>query len=208
MAEVTTTQTLEPVIAPFITRGNLRDQNSGIPWGQASHVSSFSVPAVGSGDTGKLLVYLNLPNNYWAELAAFHIDQRATSEPEWNAGVLRVNYTGENSLSPGYSSTDLYFPLATTGNASIGSDQYKTITVGNVSQEGANQGGMSVYDVNSPSKYLVKSKLHEPSGGIEEQPLVTMYNNTTGVHATVFKLAIVWKLYDLSQGNHPWLRTR
>ena len=201
MAEVTTTETLDPVIAPFVTRGSLNNANSGIPWGQASHVSSFTAPAVGSGDTGKLLIYLNLPENYWAQLAAFHIDQRATSEPEWNAGVMRLNYTGENSLSPNYSSTDVYYPLATTGNASIGSDQYKTITVGNVSQEGSNQGGMSVYDINSPSKLLIKSK------GSTERPLISLYNNTTGVHTTVFKLVCVWKLYDLAQGNHPWLTT-
>ena len=89
MSEVLTTEIVEPVISPFTTvTSSLRD-STGVPWGQASHVGEFDVAAVGSGDTGKLIIRLRIPANYYCQLAGFHIDTRQTSEPK-NLESLRT----------------------------------------------------------------------------------------------------------------------
>ena len=196
MAEVHTVKEIKPLVAPFDT-SRIRDiDNSGVPWGQLSHTSQFDVPAVGSGDTGKLTCYMLVPNNYWLKLAGFHVDMRSTSTPEWNEGIFVNFFTGQNSLSSGYSYQKIAFPTAVTSEASIGSNQYK-----NVSIASGSSGGMSAYDVNSPTNYLFK-------GVIDEAyvcPQFQLYNTTTGVHTTTFRVSTIWKMYDLSQGNHPWL---
>ena len=129
MAEILTTQIVDPVISPFTTVTSPLRDNTGVPWGQASHVGQFDVPSVSSGDTGKLIMRLRIPANYYVQLAGFHIDTRATSEPKWEEGIFQNHFNGSNSLSPGYSVQEVNFPLAVTSNAGIGSDQYKNVAI-------------------------------------------------------------------------------
>ncbi len=95
MAEITTTQTLNPTVAPFTVMA--RRENTNIPWGVCSHTGAFTAPQVGVGDTGKVVINLLLPRNYWFELAGFHIDMSSTSAPNWDDGILRSFYTGQNA---------------------------------------------------------------------------------------------------------------
>jgi hypothetical protein len=197
MAEVLTTQIIEPVIAPFTTVTSPLRDNTGVPWGQASHVAQFDVPAVGSGDTGKLIIRFRIPANYYVELAGFHIDTKSTSTPKWDQGIMRTFFTGFNSLSPGYATQQLHFPLAVTSEASIGTNQYKNVGIANGSTD-----SISAYEVNSPVKYLFKG---DPADA-NVCPTIEMYNTTTGAHSTQFDIGLIWKMYDLGQQNHPWLR--
>ena len=199
MAEVLTTQVIEPVISPFTTVTSPLRENTGVPWGQASHVGQFDVAAVGSGDTGKLIMRLRIPANYYCQLAGFHIDIRQTSEPKFDQGVFLNYYTGENSLNPNYQTQELAFPLGVTSVASIGSDQYKN--VGIADQSAASVSG---YEINTPANYLFKGYV----GDVDTCPTIEMYCSATTVHAARFRFAITWKMYDLDQRNHPWLITK
>jgi len=203
MAEVLTTKVIEPVIAPFTTVTSPLRDNTGVPWGQASHVGEFDVAAVGAGDTGKLIMRLRIPANYYCQLAGFHIDTRQTSEPKWDSGIFENYYTGSNSLSPGYPVQEIAFPLGVTATASIGSNQYKNVGISDQSSLpwGTTGQSSSGYEINSPSNYLFKGYLGDP----DICPTVEMYQTATTVHATRFRFAITWKMYDLDQRNHPWL---
>ena len=189
MAEVTTTKTLQPAVAPFSVPG--RRENTNIPWGVLSHVTNFSAPQVGTGDTGKVNINLILPQNYWFQLSAFHIDMSSTSTPTWDDGVMRAYYTGSNALNPGFSQQEIYFPLAVTSEASIGTTQYKNVGV-------AAGGAQSAYDVNSPVNFIMTTN---PDANYYA---VQLYSNPNS-HATDFRVAISFKMYDISQNNHPWL---
>jgi len=196
MAEVLTTQVIEPVIAPFTTVTSPVRRNTAVPWGKASHVGEFDVAAVGSGDTGKLIMRLRIPANYLCQLNGFHIDTRQTSEPKWDQGIFLNYYTGQNSLSSGYATQEIGFPLAVTSVASIGSNQFKNVGIADGSSA-----SISGYEVNSPVNYLFKGD----ESDVDICPTIEMYQTATTVHATRFRFAITWKMFDLSQGNHPWL---
>ena len=192
MAEVTTTNTISPTVAPFQTMA--RRENTNIPWGVVSHVSAFQAPQVGAGDTGKVLINLLMPRNYWFQLAAFHIDVSSTSAPNWDDGVFRSFYTGFNSLNPDFTQQEIFFPLAITSEASIGTTQYKNVGV-------AAGGQQSAYDVNSPINFIQTSS---DSSDTAVNPQIQLYA-TPNSHAADFRVSIAFKMFDINQANHPWL---
>ena len=197
MAEVTTTEYIDPTIAPFSTVSDRVRANSSIPFGLMSHVSEFTAPAVGSGDTGKLIIRLRVPSNYWCQLEGFHVNQRATATPQWDTGIFSTFYTGQNSLSPDYQVQELDFPLAVTGTASIGTNQYVNVGI-------SNDGAQSAYQVNSPVNFMFKGY---PSDSAKV-PTIEMYNGTASSSSVLFRIGITWKLYDTAQMNHPWLPSK
>ncbi len=192
MAEVITTETIDPTVAPFQVMA--RRENTNIPWGVVSHVSSFQAPQVGAGDTGKVLINLLLPRNYWFQLAGFHIDVSSTSAPNWDDGVLRSFYTGLNALNPGFTQQEIFFPLAVTSEASIGTTQFKNVGV-------ASGGSQSAYDVNSPVNFLQTTS---DSSSTSVNPQVQLYA-TPNTHAADFRVSVIYKMFDINQANHPWL---
>ena len=192
MAEVVTTRAISPVVAPFTTTA--RRENTNIPWGVCSHVDQFQVAQVGAGDTGKVNIVLFLPQNYWFQLAGFHIDMSSTSAPTWNDGVLKSFYTGANALNPGFDQQEIFFPLAVTSEASIGTTQHKNVGV-------ASGGEQSAYDVNSPVNFLQTTPV---SGTTSKKPTITLYS-LANTHATDFRISIIFKMFDINQANHPWL---
>ena len=192
MTEVVTTQTINPTVAPFTV--SARRENTNIPWGVCSHTKTFQADQVGTGDTGKVLINLLLPQNYWFQLAGFHIDVASTSAPNWDAGVLRSFYTGFNSLNPDYEQTEIFFPLAVTSEASIGTTQYKNVGV-------AAGGDLSAYDVNSPVNFIQTSS---SSTDTAKNPQVQLYA-TPNSHAANFRVSVIFKMFDINQANHPWL---
>jgi len=192
MAEVTTTNTIDPTVAPFQVAA--RRENTNIPWGVVSHVSAFTAPQVGTGDTGKVLINLLLPRNYWFQLAGFHIDVSSTSAPNWDDGVLRSFYTGSNALNPSFAQQEIFFPLAVTSEASIGTTQYKNVGV-------AAGGAQSAYDVNSPINFLQTTS---DSSSTAVNPQVQLYA-TPNSHAANFRVSVIFKMFDINQANHPWL---
>lgn len=192
MAEVTTTNTIQPSVAPFSVMA--RRENTSIPWGVCSSVDSFSAPQVAAGDTGRVVINLMLPQNYWFQLAGFHIDMSSTSAPTWDDGVLRSFYTGSNALNPGFTQQEIFFPLAVTSEASIGTTQYKNVGV-------AAGGAQSAYDVNSPINFLQTTP---DSTDTATKPQVTLYSSPNS-HATTFRVSVIFKMYDINQANHPWL---
>jgi len=192
MAEVTTTNTIDPTVAPFQVAA--RRENTNIPWGVVSHVSAFTAPQVGTGDTGKVLINLLLPRNYWFQLAGFHIDVSSTSAPNWDDGVLRSFYTGSNALNPSFAQQEIFFPLAVTSEASIGTTQYKNVGV-------AAGGAQSAYDVNSPVNFLQTTS---DSSSTAVNPQVQLYA-TPNSHAANFRVSVIFKMFDINQANHPWL---
>lgn len=192
MAEVTTTRTINATVAPFSVTA--RRENTNIPWGVCSHVDSFQAAQVGTGDTGKVVINLMLPQNYWFQLAGFHIDMSSTSAPTWDDGILRAFYTGANALNPGFSQQEIYFPLAVTSEASIGTNQYKNVGV-------SSGGAQSAYDVNSPVNFLQTTP---DSTDVTTKPRVTLYSQPN-THATDFRVSIIFKMFDINQANHPWL---
>jgi len=193
MAEVTTQTSIQPLVAPFNTSGIRNISNSSVPFALCSHVKTFTVPAVGSGDSGKLLCTLVIPPNYLFQLSGFHIDQRATSEPKWDQGIFSIAYTGQNSFVPGYAQNTQNFPIAVTSNAGIGTNQYKNASI-------ASAGDNSAYNVNSPVNFLVSSDASNP-----QNVLISMYSTVSTAHAAEFNVAVNWKMFDISQGNHPFL---
>jgi len=192
MAEVVTTETLDPTVAPFTV--SARRENTNIPWGVCSHVGNFTAPQVGVGDTGKVVINLLLPRNYWFQLAGFHIDMSSTSAPNWDDGVLRSFYTGSNALNPNFTQQEIFFPLAVTSEASIGTTQYKNVGV-------AAGGDQSAYDVNSPVNFLQTSA---NSTSTSLNPQVQLYA-TPNAHAADFRVSVIFKMFDINQANHPWL---
>jgi len=192
MAEVTTTRTIDATVAPFSVMA--RRENTNIPWGVCSHVDNFSAAQVGTGDTGKVVINLLLPRNYWFQLAGFHIDMSSTSAPTWDDGILRAFYTGANALNPNFSQQEIFFPLAVTSEASIGTTQYKNVGV-------SSGGSQSAYDVNSPVNFLQTTP---DSTSATTKPQVTLYSNPNS-HATTFRVSIIFKMFDINQANHPWL---
>tara|TARA_R110000823_G_scaffold289916_1_gene408250 strand:- start:485 stop:1072 length:588 start_codon:yes stop_codon:yes gene_type:complete len=195
MAEVLTTETINATVAPFSVMG--RRENTSIPWGVCSFVSQFTAPQVAAGDTGKVVIDFMLPQNYWFELAGFHIDMAATSAPTWTDGVLRSFYTGANALNPGFTQQEIFFPLAVTSEASIGTTQHKNVGV-------SSGGSQSAYDVNSPVKYLQTTP---DSTLTATKPQVQLYS-VANAHATVFRVAVIYKMFDINQANHPWLSAK
>jgi hypothetical protein len=191
MAEVLTSRTIQPVVAPFTTMA--RRENTNIPWGVCSHVDSFTAPQVGTGDTGKVEITLALPRNFWFQLAGFHIDMSSTSAPTWDDGILKTFFTGSNALNPGFDVQTLFFPLAVTSEASIGTTQHKNVGV-------SSGGAQSAYDVNSPVNFLMTHKV-----GYDEQ--VQLYSNPN-THDTNFRVGIIFKMFDINQANHPWLTAK
>lgn len=190
MAEVVTNVTIQPTVAPFTV--SARRENTSIPWGVCSHVDEFTAPQVAAGDTGKVNIFLILPKNYWFQLGGFHIDMSSTSAPTWDDGVLRSFFTGSNALNPDFTQQELFFPLAVTSEASIGTTQYKNVGV-------SSGGSQSAYDVNSPVNFLMTAK-----GGTDRPPEVNLYSNPN-THATTFRVSIIFKMFDINQANHPWL---
>lgn len=195
MTEVTTSRGVSPKIAPFTTMA--RRENTNIPWGVCSHVDSFSAAQVGSGDTGKVIINCLVPQNYWFQLAGFHIDMSSTSAPTWDDGVLRSFYTGSNALNPGFEQQEIFFPLAVTSEASIGTTQYKNVGV-------SSGGSQSAYDVNSPVNFLQTTPT---TNDTDKTPQILLYSNPNS-HATTFRVAIIWKMFDINQANHPWLAAK
>lgn len=195
MAEVTTTRTINPTVAPFSVTA--RRENTNIPWGVCSHVDAFTAPQVGTGDTGKVVINLLLPRNYWFQLAGFHIDLSSTSTPNWDDGVLRSFYTGFNALNPDFTQQEIFFPLAITSNASIGSNQYKNVGV-------ASGGAQSAYDVNSPINYLQTTA---DSTDVTKNPQVQLYA-VPNSHDADFRVSVIFKMFDINQANHPWLSAK
>lgn len=191
MAEVLTIRAIQPVVAPFTV--SARRENTAIPWGVCSNVATFTAPQVAAGDTGKVEINLYVPQNYWFQLAGFHIDMSSTSAPTWDDGVLRSFYTGANALNPGFDQQEIFFPLAVTSEASIGTTQYKNVGV-------SSGGSQSAYDVNSPVNFLQTT----PDDQVVTKPQVTLYSNPNS-HATTFRVSIIWKMFDINQANHPWL---
>lgn len=194
MAEVTTTRAIQPTVAPFTVMA--RRENTNIPWGVCSHTDEFSAPQVAAGDTGKVDIYFMLPQNYWFQLAGFHIDMSSTSAPTWNDGVLKSFYTGENALNPGFEQQEIFFPLAVTSEASIGTTQYKNIGV-------SSGGSQSAYDVNSPVNFIQTT----PDSFTHRSPLVSLYS-LANTHATDFRVSVIFKMFDINQANHPWLSAK
>lgn len=190
MAEVVTNVTIQPTVAPFTV--SARRENTSIPWGVCSHVEEFTAPQVAAGDTGKVNIFLILPKNYWFQLGGFHIDMSSTSAPTWDDGVLRSFFTGSNALNPDFTQQEIFFPLAVTSEASIGTTQYKNVGV-------SSGGSQSAYDVNSPVNFLMTAK-----GGTDRPPEVNLYSNPN-THATTFRVSIIFKMFDINQANHPWL---
>ena len=174
-----------------------RRENTSIPWGVCSHVDTFSAPQVAAGDTGKAVISFTLPQNYWFQLAGFHIDMSATSAPTWDDGVLRCYYTGANALNPGFTQQEIFFPLAVTSEASIGTTQYKNVGV-------SSGGEQSAYDVNSPVNFLQTTP---DSTQIYSKPQVTLYSGANS-HATTFRVSVIFKMFDINQANHPWLAAK
>ena len=193
MAEVVTTKTIEPTIAPFTTTA--RRENTNIPWGVCSHVDSFNADQVAAGDTGKVVINCLVPQNYWFQLAGFHIDMSSTSAPTWDDGVLRSFYTGSNALNPDFTQQEIFFPLAVTSEASIGTTQYKNVGV-------SSGGSQSAYDVNSPVNFLQTIK--PDIAPATKSPQIQLYSSPN-THATTFRVSIIWKMFDINQANHPWL---
>jgi len=195
MAEVTTTTTIQPTVAPFSVMA--RRENTSIPWGVCSHVTEFQAPQVSPGDTGRAVINLMLPQNYWFQLAGFHIDMSSTSAPTWDDGVLRSFYTGANALNTGFTQQEIFFPLAVTSEASIGTTQYKNVGV-------AAGGAQSAYDVNSPVNFLQTTP---DSTNVTTKPQVTLYS-VPNSHATDFRVSVIFKMFDINQANHPWLSAK
>jgi len=191
MSEVVTNRTISPTVAPFTTTA--RRENTNIPWGVCSHVDQFTAPQVAAGDTGKVDIYLLIPRNYWAQLAGFHIDMSSTSAPTWDDGVLRSFYTGANALNTDFSQQELFFPLAVTSEASIGTNQFKNVGI-------SSGGEQSAYAVNSPVNFLTTSK--GPASSTLTR--VSLYSQPN-THVTTFRVGIIWKMFDINQANHPWL---
>ena len=192
MALVTTTRTINPTVAPF--QVSARRENTNIPWGVCSHVDTFQAPAVGAGDTARAVMQLLLPRNYWFQLAGFHIDMSSTSAPTFDEGVLRSFYTGSNALNPNFTQQEIYFPLAVTSTASLGTTQFKNVGV-------SSGGSQSAYDVNSPVNFIQTTS---NSTDATVNPEVTLYSNPN-THATDFRISIIFKMFDINQANHPWL---
>ena len=192
MAEVLTSRSIQPTVAPFSVMA--RRENTNIPWGACSTVATFSAPQVAAGDTGKVLISLMLPQNYWFQLAGFHIDMSSTSAPTWDDGVFRSFYTGANALNPGFDQQEIFFPLAVTSEASIGTTQYKNVGI-------SSGGSQSAYDVNSPINFLQTTP---DSTQVVTKPQVTLYS-VANAHATTFRVAVIFKMFDINQANHPWL---
>lgn len=192
MAEVVTTRTINPTVAPFTVMA--RRENTSIPWGVCSHVDNLAAPQVAAGDTGKVVINLLLPQNYWFQLAGFHIDMSSTSAPTWDDGVLRSFYTGSNALNPNFTQQEIFFPLAVTSEASIGTTQYKNVGV-------SSGGTQSAYDVNSPVNFIQTTP---DSTDVTTKPQVVLYSNPNS-HSTTFRVSIIFKMFDINQANHPWL---
>ena len=195
MAEVTTTTTIQPLVAPFSVMA--RRENTSIPWGVCSSVDTFTAPQVGTGDTGRVVINLMLPQNYWFQLAGFHIDMSSTSAPTWDDGVLRSFYTGSNALNPNFEQQEIFFPLAVTSEASIGTTQYKNVGV-------SSGGSQSAYDVNSPINFLQTTP---DSIDPATKPQVTLYSSPN-THETTFRVSVIFKMFDINQANHPWLTAK
>ena len=195
MAEVTTTRTINATVAPFSVMA--RRENTNIPWGVCSHVDTFSAAQVGTGDTGKVIINCLVPQNYWFQLAGFHIDMSSTSAPTWNDGVLRSFYTGSNALNPGFTQQEIFFPLAVTSEASIGTTQYKNVGV-------SSGGAQSAYDVNSPVNFLQTTPT---TNDTDKTPQIQLYSSPNS-HATTFRVSVIWKMFDINQANHPWLAAK
>lgn len=191
MAEVLTSLTVDPEVAPFTTTA--RRENTSIPWGVLSHVRQFSAPQVAAGDTGKVVINLKIPQNYWFQLGGFHIDMSSTSAPTWDDGIFKSHYTGSNALNPDFTQQEIFFPLAVTSEASIGTTQYKNVGVSSGGQQ-------SAYDVNSPVNFLQTSKG-------TAYPRVELYSSPN-THATTFRVSIIFKMFDINQANHPWLTAK
>jgi hypothetical protein len=189
MATVTTQAFTHPVIEPYDTSNIRAIDSTNVPWGAMSHVTEFDAPAIGTGDVGLLKMYFYMPDNYLAVLNGFHIDQSCTSEPKWESGFFRTKYFKGNSFVPGQTAQQVNFPCAVTSEARVGSTGYKNVSI-------ASAGANSAYDVNSPINF---------NFGRGEIVEVHLYNTTEGVHATTFKVALNWKLYDANQGNFPFL---
>lgn len=194
MAEVVTDEIIQPTVAPFSVMA--RRENTSIPWGVCSHVSEFTAPQVAAGDTGKVRIFMSLPQNYWFQLGGFHIDMSSTSAPTWDDGILKSYYTGVNALNPGFEQQEINFPVAITSEASIGTTQYKNVGV-------SSGGSQSAYDVNSPVNFIQTTNRTAIAFGTTA-PRVELYS-VANSHATTFRVSIIWKMFDINQANHPWL---
>lgn len=191
MAEVITDEVLKPTVAPFQVLA--RRENTSVPWGVCSHVHEFTAPQVAAGDTGKVRIFMILPQNYWFQLGGFHVDMSSTSAPTWDDGILKCYYTGKNALNPGFSQQEIFFPVAITSEASIGTTQYKNVGV-------SSGGAQSAYNVNSPVNFLQTT----PGDSITTAPRIELYS-VANTHATTMRVSVIWKMFDINQANHPWL---
>ena len=90
MAEVTTSVIIAPTIAPFVTSNIRNVENSGIPFGALSHVHEFDVPAIGTGDVGRLIVYCRVPVNYLTVLNGFTLTSRLLVNLNGNRGFSKT----------------------------------------------------------------------------------------------------------------------
>jgi len=95
MADTVQIETIGADVFPFKQTAPLAMESgkaSAVPWGQAIFNSAFESPAIGVGDTGTLVMDLNLPKNYCCMLRSLHVSAYDSSAINWIFGVVGLAY--------------------------------------------------------------------------------------------------------------------
>lgn len=94
MADVVQVNTFSPTLFPFnqaAIKYAMRDTLA-IPWGQAVIDEAFEVASFGAGDTGTLVLDINLPANYCCLLRSIHLSAYDVHSIYWKGGSLGYAY--------------------------------------------------------------------------------------------------------------------
>ena len=206
MAAVVQIESLSADLFPF---NRYKDQvgSAATPWGQAVIDSAFTADAIGVGDTGTLVLDINLPANYCCLLRSLHLDAYSVSTINWTLGFYGMAYQHpggpyKNSMAALPESNFLWYPLPDSTGISI---RNRSSTENSLKQWSftepttANDGAAAGPGSNNPMNIPMWISPDYPGSEI----VIYLENNTASSSANDFRFNAVFDIYDQQQAYQP-----
>jgi len=207
MADVVQIETLSANLFPF---NRYKDQvgSAATPWGQAVIDHAFTANAIGAGDTGTLVLDINLPANYCCLLRSIHLDAFHTGTIYWTKGLFGMAYQlpggpYKNSMAALPEEDYLWWPLPDSSSpfvrnrssAQIGVKQWSVSEIYNDADSGS-AGGPGL---NNPANIPMWISPDYPGSNL----VIYLINDTANAAANEFRFNAVFDIYDQQQAFAP-----
>jgi hypothetical protein len=184
--------------------------SSYVPWGQAIVNKLFTSNAIGAGDTGTLVLDVNLPSDYVSMPRGFHLQSFSTTVNYWRDGILGVAYQQpggpyEQSVMKLPETSYLWFPLEGSDDSAVrnrAGDEYYWKGYSFSSKRTAGQPSPEP-GTNYRDQYMGTPLWIPPQWDAllqQRSIVINLENDTGGASSDDWHLNMVFDLFTLEQG--------